>query len=77
MTETHMEKTDQLNLYVWEDVLENYTFGVIFAFAHSVEEARSLIATKESWNQKCYEEEMAKPPQVITQPYLRCEWGSD
>jgi len=72
-----MKKTDQLNLYVWESVPEAYLPCVIFAFAHSVEEARSLIATKEVSLQKYYEEEIAKPPQVITQPYLRCVWEGD
>ena len=30
-------------LYVWEDVLADYTSGIMFAIASSVEEARILI----------------------------------
>ena len=32
-----------LKLYVWEDVLWDYTKGVMFALAETVEEARTLI----------------------------------
>ena len=30
-------------LWVWEDVLEDYTYGIMFAVAPTVEEARELI----------------------------------
>lgn len=32
-------------LYVWEDVLQDYTSGIAFAVARSPEEARDKIAT--------------------------------
>jgi hypothetical protein len=38
----------RLKLYVWEDVLTDYTSGVMFALASSVEEARDTILKKES-----------------------------
>lgn len=38
------------NLYVWEDALSDWTEGIIFAYATSVEEARKII--KETGNKK-------------------------
>ncbi len=34
---------DQLKLFVWEDVLYNWTSGVVFALACDVEEARRAV----------------------------------
>lgn len=36
----------KLKLYVWEDVLCDYTSGVMFALAESVEDARQQILKK-------------------------------
>lgn len=36
-----------LKLYVWEDVMYNYTEGIAFALAETEEEARELIAGRE------------------------------
>lgn len=38
-----MTKTKQLKLYIWEDVLCDYTCGVMFALAHNEDEARRLV----------------------------------
>ena len=38
-----------LHLYVWEDVLCDYTSGVMFALAHSVDEARELLRKRCDW----------------------------
>lgn len=35
--------TGKLKLYVWEDVLCNYSCGIMFALAHDVDEARREI----------------------------------
>lgn len=40
-----MEK-NELKLYVWEGVLTDYTSGIAFALASSVEEARQAIYDK-------------------------------
>ena len=37
-------KLSDLNLYVWDDVLEDYTSGGVVVLARSVEEARRLAA---------------------------------
>lgn len=39
------KKKEKLKLYVWEDVLCDYTCGMAFAIAHNREEA-GLLATK-------------------------------
>ena len=33
-----------MKLYVWEDVLYDYTAGIVFAIAHDEEEARRVVA---------------------------------
>lgn len=38
-----MKKKKQLFLYVWENVLSDYTSGIAFALAESEEEARKLV----------------------------------
>lgn len=35
-----------LKLYVWEDVLSDYTDGIMFALAESKEEAMAIIISK-------------------------------
>lgn len=37
---------EELKLYIWEDVLSDYTSGVMFALASSVEEAREILLAK-------------------------------
>ena len=34
---------DKLKLFVWEGVLSDYTDGIMFALAHTEEEAREMI----------------------------------
>ena len=36
----------RLKLYVWEDVLRDYTTGIAFAYAENSEQARKLILKK-------------------------------
>jgi hypothetical protein len=36
-----------LKLFVWEDVLSDYTPGVAFALAHDADEARRLIVARD------------------------------
>jgi hypothetical protein len=48
-------------LFVWEDVLIDYTSGVMFALAESVEEARSLIIEKCGY---IPDKDLAKEPHV-------------
>ena len=44
-----------MNLYVWEDVLTDYTSGVMFALAHSADEARDVIWKSSEQNEEVLE----------------------
>jgi hypothetical protein len=58
---------NDLKLFVWTDVLHDYTSGMMVALAHDVEEARRLIL---EYNGGGFlpDDDLAKEPQVITQP---------
>lgn len=59
-------------LYVWHDVLEDYTAGVIFAIARSIEEARQTVITNalqdSDYAVKRLEEEMTTEPEIYDGP---------
>ncbi len=61
----------KLKLYVWEDVLCDYTAGVMFALAPDVETARTMLRTKNlrenGW--ALPEEDLAKEPNCYTEPF--------
>lgn len=61
-----------LKLYVWEDVLVDYTSGAMWALADSVEEARSEI-------RKSYasvpDGDLQKEPMTYEQPVGFAVWG--
>lgn len=59
-----MTEQNNLKMYVWEHVLKRYTYGLMVALAHNVEEARSLLKREifaawgeESWMLEEDEEE--------------------
>lgn len=54
----------KLKLYVWEDVLTDYTSGIMVALAPDVETARKLIAEKMTYKTS----DLEKEPQVVTEP---------
>lgn len=67
-----MPKTKKLKLYVWKDVLQDYTYGVMFALASSEEEARSLL--RERCN--CIPSgDLNQKPQCIEEPFAFVLWG--
>lgn len=49
-------------LYIWNDVLEDYTSGIGFAMAESVEQARDLVKEQVSLG---YKSEFDKEPDAI------------
>lgn len=64
-----------LKLYVWEDVLCDYTCGVIFALARDVREARRLaIAAGDDYGSAVADAVEAKP-KVYTAPHAGFVWG--
>lgn len=62
----------KLKLYVWEDVLSDYTSGVMFALAPDLETAMRLIReTKVT----AVEDELGKPYKVYDAPVGFALWG--
>lgn len=61
-----------MKLFVWEDVLYDYTPGVMFALAEDVEQARKLILAHTPY---VIEEDLAKEPAVYDTPYGLAVWG--
>lgn len=61
-----------MKLYVWEDVLYDYTAGCMFALASSVEEARAAILEACSYVPP---DDLSKEPRVVeTVEGFTC-WG--
>ena len=52
----------KLKLYVWDEVFEDYTYGVGFALAENPEEARKLIFEKLGY----VDNDLDKEPKEIT-----------
>lgn len=59
-----------MKLYVWEEVLCDYTCGVIFALANNVDEARELVVKKyascpgDEWEESSLMSPMQEEPKV-------------
>lgn len=66
-------KNKKLKLYVWTDVLADYTSGLAVAVAHDEEEALKYFKDKGLWHH-CIDELKKKKPKVVhlTKPY--CVW---
>ncbi|MFC1453699.1 hypothetical protein ACFLQL_00805 [Verrucomicrobiota bacterium] len=62
----------KLKLYVWEDVCSDYTSGVMFALAPSVDKARSLLLKKSS---SIPAGDLAQKPKCITTQKGFVVWG--
>jgi len=66
---------DKLKLFVWHNVMEDYGYGVIFALARNVEEARKVAieAYSDDWNNNNYlveqfKKEMRDEPEIVETP---------
>lgn len=58
----------KLKLYVWDgdDILRDYTPGMICILAHSIHEARKILFKK--YDFQYYVDETRKPYKIITKP---------
>lgn len=67
----------KMKLFVWPNVLSDYTPGIMFALAHDVDEARQMIMNSEKdlafWER--FERELASQPDVYDQPIGFALWG--
>jgi hypothetical protein len=63
-----------MKLYVWDDVLEDYTPGIMFALATSVEEARAMLLKSCDYIRQG---DLDKEPTAydLTTPTCRVIWG--
>jgi hypothetical protein len=62
----------KLKLYVWEDVLTDYTSGIMFALATSSDEARHLLIKKCPYIPP---NDLAQEPKCIETPKCFVVWG--
>lgn len=62
----------RLRLYVWEEALQDWTFGVMFALASSPEEARAQIKIACSY---VPEHEFDREPVAYDSPVGFAVWG--
>lgn len=66
----------KLKLFVWEDVLQDYGSGIMFALAYNKEEAKQLILSKFGYDSVTGKSDLEKEPRVIEQPEGFYIWGS-
>jgi hypothetical protein len=64
-----------LKLYVWEDVLCDYTCGVMFALAESVEQAREVIRAEAGYPSVSVNDGLKQEPKVCDTPVGFIQWG--
>lgn len=59
-----------MQLYVWHHVLGDYTDGIVFALASSVEDARRVVLSpiQDDWERESVEDAIADEPSVYDSP---------
>ncbi len=67
-----MTKENSLKLFVWEDVLTDYTSGMICILAYDLEQAKELLLEKYD---NYYANDFGKPHKVITKPEAFAVYG--
>jgi len=67
----------KLKLFVWRDVLCDYTCGLIAAIAHDEDEARdTIMGNAMQWEWEELSRAMDEPPEIYDTPYGVHVWGS-
>lgn len=54
----------EMKLYVWDEVLTDYTDGIMFAVATSVDEARAAVLANGGEGLMSVEQDLKKEPKV-------------
>lgn len=62
-----------MKLYVWENVLCDWTCGIIFATANSVEEAREIVLKEQDL--PSIREAINDEPAIYLNPVAFINWG--
>ena len=65
----------QRKLFVWHDVLTDYTSGVIFALAYTEEEARRKILASVEFASQTVERDLCAAPKVYGRSVGFAVWG--
>ena len=71
-----VEGNGALKLYVWEQVLENHSYGIMFALARTVEEARTLIR-RGNPERVVPSQDLEREPRIIETPEAFVMEGSN
>jgi hypothetical protein len=70
-----------LKLFVWEDVLENYTSGIMFALAESIDDAKDTIIKQYPLmgerSLRMVKEDLEKEPEVYEDKIGFVHFGCD
>ena len=61
-----------LKLFVWTEVLTDYSHGMMVALAHDVEEARALLLEEVNYLPA---DDLAREPLVVEEPSAFIVWG--
>jgi hypothetical protein len=69
-----MKAKRKLKLFVWQDVLRDYSSGVMFALAYDSDQARKIIIEKEGKLESILLG-LGGDPKVITKPEGFAVWG--
>ncbi len=67
------KKAKKLKLFVWENVLEDHTCGIMFALAKDIEDARKQILKK--GKESSVVRDLKGEPLVIIKPTGFAVWG--
>ncbi len=63
-----------MKLFVWDEVLTDYTDGIIFAYAETIEDARRIVLNTDDL-QSVQEAIKAAPKVYDNEPVARVLWG--
>lgn len=69
---------ENMKLYVWDDVLCDWTSGIMFAIASSLSEAKKIIIEESGETLgRTLREDLKQKPKVypLTKPVARVVWG--
>jgi len=64
-----------MKLYIWHNVLRDWTAGNITVMAESEEQARELVYAKDGEDSDFFRKEIDFPPEVIEVAHAIFSWG--
>ena len=67
--------TKKLKLFVWENVLFDYTSGIMFALAYDVEEARKAIMASFDYESDTAKSDLFDEPEIVESVKGFHVWG--